>query len=188
MKSFISAFAVLTGSLLALASMNSQAADGTISFTGTVSDTTCSINGTASGSPADLSVTLPTVSASTLASQGSVAGTSSPTDLVFALTNCSGTATKAIASFENGPTVDQTTGYLKNQAAAGAATNVQVRLLNASLLPINITTGENNSIANNAATITGGNANLKYFAQYYATGKATSGAVNTTVQYTMQYQ
>jgi major type 1 subunit fimbrin (pilin) len=61
-------------------------------------------------------------------------------------------------------------------------------LLNASLLPINIVTGSNNDIASNGATISGNAASLKYFAQYYATGKAQSGAVATTVQYTMQYQ
>jgi major type 1 subunit fimbrin (pilin) len=29
---------------------------------------------------------------------------------------------------------------------------------------------------------------LKYFAQYFATGKAQAGSVSTSVQYTMQYQ
>jgi major type 1 subunit fimbrin (pilin) len=178
----------VTGGLLALASTNSQAADGTISFLGTVSDSTCSINGVTSGSAADVSVTLPTVPASSLAAQGAVAGTSSPTDLTFALTGCTGTATKVVAGFENGPTVDQDTGYLTNQAGAGAASNVQVRLLNSSMLPIKITTGENNTLAGNSAKITDGAANLKYFAQYYATGAATAGTVNTSVQYTMQYQ
>ena len=47
MKSFISAFALVTGALLGLASVGAQAADGTITFTGAVSDTTCSINGAA---------------------------------------------------------------------------------------------------------------------------------------------
>ncbi|MGQ7933290.1 fimbrial protein [Paraburkholderia sp. D1E] len=188
MKSILPAIAIATGGLLGLASFGAEAADGTITFTGTVSDTTCSINGTASGSPADFAVVLPTVSAGTLAAQGAVAGTSSPTDITLALSGCSGTATKAVAAFENGSTVDQTTGYLTNQAVSGAAANVEVRLLNASLQPINVTTGLNNDISTTGATISGGSANLKYFAQYYATGKATPGAVNTSVQYTMQYQ
>ncbi|MFM0736870.1 fimbrial protein [Paraburkholderia xenovorans] len=188
MKSFLPAIAIAAGGLLGVASFGAHAADGTIAFTGTVSDTTCSINGTASGSPANLAVTLPTVSAGTLATQGAVAGTSSPTDMTLALSGCSGAATKAVATFENGPTVAQDTGYLTNQAASGQASNVQVRLLNASMQPINITTGANNDIAGNGATISGGSANMKYFAQYYATGKATPGVVSTSVQYTMQYQ
>lgn len=188
MKSILPAIVIAIGGLLGLASFGAQAADGTITITGTLSDTTCSINGKASGTPADISVTLPTVSASTLSSAGSVAGTSSPTDITMALSGCTGTATKAIATFENGPSVDQSNGYLTNQASTTPATNVEVRLLNASLQPINIATGLNNDIAGNGATIASGSANLKYFAQYYATGKATAGNVNTNVQYTMQYQ
>jgi major type 1 subunit fimbrin (pilin) len=190
MKLFLPALAIVTGGLLGVASFGAHAADGTITFTGTVSNTTCSINGVASGAPSDLSVALPEVSAGTLSTAGAVAGTSSPTQMVLALSGCTGGATKAIANFENGPTVDQTTGNLANQTAAGSggAGNVEVRLLNASLLPINITTGTNNDIANDGATITSGSGNLKYFAQYYSTGAATPGAVNTSVQYTMQYQ
>jgi major type 1 subunit fimbrin (pilin) len=188
MKSFISAFALVTGAMLGLASVGAHAADGTITINGTVSDSTCSINGAASGTPANMAVGLPMVPASALSSSGATAGTSAATDLVFNLTGCTGSATKAVAVFENGPTVDQSTGNLKNTATTAPAQNVQVQLLNASLLPINIVTGANNDITNNGATITGNAATLKYFAQYYATGKAQSGAVDTTVQYTMQYQ
>jgi major type 1 subunit fimbrin (pilin) len=188
MKSFISAFALVTGALLGLASFGAHAADGTITINGTVSDSTCSINGAASGTPANMAVGLPMVSASTLSSAGATAGTSAATDLVFNLTGCTGSATKAVAVFENGPTVDQSNGTLTNTATTDPAKNVQVQLLNSSLLPINIVTGANNDITNNGATITGNSASLKYFAQYYATGKAESGAVDTTVQYTMQYQ
>lgn len=188
MKSFIPALAIVTGGVLGLASLGAHAADGTITFTGTVSNTTCSINGNASGTPANLSVTLPTVSAGTLATAGAVAGTSGPTQMVLALSGCTGGATKAVANFENGSTVDQTTGNLTNQASSGAASKVEVQLLNASLLPINITTNSNNDVANNGTAITSGSGNLKYFAQYYSTGAATPGAVSTSVQYTMQYQ
>ncbi|MEJ8856443.1 fimbrial protein [Variovorax robiniae] len=187
MKSKFAAIAIAT-SLLGLASIGAHAADGTITITGTVTDSTCSINGIASGAQADKAVVLPTVSAGSLATNGATAGTSSPTDLNFSLSGCTGPATKAIASFENGTNVDQTTGNLKNTASTGPATNVQVRLLNSSMQPINLTNNSNNTLASNAATITSGNALLKYFAQYFATGKATSGAVNTSVQYTMQYQ
>ena len=84
--------------------------------------------------------------------------------------------------------MDQSSGYLTNQASASPAQNVQVRLLNANTQPINILTGGNNTLATNGATITGGAATLNYFAQYYATGKAQPGNVNTSIQYTMQYQ
>jgi major type 1 subunit fimbrin (pilin) len=187
MKSLIPVIAIATGGLLGLASLGAQASDGTITFTGSLSDTTCSINGNAAGTPANIpNVSLPEVSASVLGTAGATAGRTQP--IVLALTGCSGTATKAVAFFESGPTVDQSNGYLKNQAATSPATNVEVRLLNASFQPINITSGLNNDMAANGATITGGAATLNYYGEYYATGKATSGAVSTSVNYTMQYQ
>lgn len=188
MKSTLTAFVIATGTLLGLVSFGAQAADGTITFTGSVTDTTCSINGATSGTPADLAITLPPVPASSLATQGAVAGTTNAGDITFKLTGCTGTATKVIAGFENGATVDQTTGYLTNQASTGGATNVEVRLLNASMKPINITNDANNNTPADGATITDGTATLTYFAQYYAMDKATAGTVNTSIQYTMAYQ
>ncbi|EIF35486.1 P pilus assembly protein, pilin FimA [Burkholderia sp. Ch1-1] len=186
MKLSLPAVAIAACSLFGLVPLGAHAADGTISFTGTVTDSTCSINGNASGTPADKSVTLAPVSSGSLASAGAVAGTSNPTDLQLNLTGCSGTATKAIARFENGPSVDQSNGYLSNMG--GTAQNVEVRLLNAQMQPINVATGANNDIATNAATITGDKATLQYFAQYYATGVAAPGTVSSSVQYTMEYQ
>ncbi|MEX3933619.1 fimbrial protein [Paraburkholderia phymatum] len=187
-KRIISAAVIVATGVVSLMSITAHAADGTITVNGAVSDTTCSINGVASGSPANVTTTLPTVPTGSLASAGAVAGTSNLGDIKLALSGCSGAATKAVAHFENGPTVDQSSGYLTNQASASPAQNVEVRLLNAQMQPINVLTGTNNEIATNGATISGGAAVLNYFAQYYATGKAQAGSVNTTVQYTMQYQ
>ncbi|HEY1998143.1 fimbrial protein [Paraburkholderia sp.] len=184
MKSLIPAITIAAGGLLGLASLGAQASDGTITFTGTLSNTTCSINGTASGTLATSSVALPQVSASTLGVAGATGGRSAPIPL--ALTGCTGTATKAVAYFESGPNVDQANGYLSN--TGGTASKVDVRLLNASFQPINILSGLNNDIASNGATITAGSANLKYYGEYYATGVATAGTVSTSVSYTMQYQ
>ncbi|SOE93240.1 major type 1 subunit fimbrin (pilin) [Burkholderia sp. D7] len=188
MKSFLSTVAAAaTLATIALASTGANAADGTITFTGSVTNTTCSIDAKTAGS-ADKNVTLKQVTASTLASKGATAGTTDGTDLTFVLSGCL-TETKAVARFENGPTIDQSTGYLTNQAPAETgAKNVQVRLLNASRLPINVVTGENNDMAGNGVAIVSNGADLKYFAEYYATGKATSGPVNTSVQYTVDYQ
>lgn len=184
MRSIFPALAVAAG-LSGLTSLGAYAADGTITITGTVTDTTCSINGTKSGTPADKTVALAPVSSGTLPALGVTAGTSSATDLVLTLSGCGASTTKAIARFENGPTVNANSGNLIN---AGNAGNVEVRLLNAQLKPINLTTNAGNLIATNAAAVSGGAATLKYYAQYYATGKASAGTVNTSVQYTMQYQ
>ncbi|GAB5095128.1 fimbrial protein [Caballeronia sp. LP006] len=188
MQKAISLSAALFSMMVALASMNANAADGTITINGAVSDTTCSINGTAAGSSANVTATLPTVSASALASAGATAGVSKLGDIQLQLTGCTGSATKAVAHFENGSTVDQSSGNLINQALTQPATNVQVRLLNSQMQPINILTNANNDVAVNGASISAGAGNLNYFAQYYATGQAQPGAVNTMVQYSIQYQ
>jgi major type 1 subunit fimbrin (pilin) len=185
MKSKISAIVIAAGGLMGFASLGAHAADGTITFTGSVTDTTCSINGAASGTPANTTVTLAPVSTTALSVTGEVAGMSSPADLQLKLTGC-GTAAKAIASFENGPTVDQTTGNLAN--VGGTAQNVQVQLLNAQMQPINILTSLNNSLDTNGTAITAGAGTLQYYSQYYATGASKAGTVNASVQYTMQYQ
>ena len=186
MKSIISIFAAAaTIATIALTSTGAQASDGTITFTGSVTDTTCSIDAKTAGA-ANKDVQLKAVTNSTLGSTGATAGATAATDLTFALSGCS-TEAKAVARFENGPTINQTTGYLENMAPAGAQ-NVQVRLLNASHAPINVVTGENNDLAGNGTAIVSGAADLKYFAEYYATGKATAGPVKSSVQYTVDYQ
>jgi len=75
MKSFISTVAAAaTIATIALASTGANASDGTITFNGLVTDTTCSIDAKTAGA-ADKSVTLPTVTGSTLAAKGATAGT-----------------------------------------------------------------------------------------------------------------
>jgi major type 1 subunit fimbrin (pilin) len=189
-KSLIPALVIAAGSVLGLASFGANAADGTITIIGKLSDSTCSINGSGPGTAVDFLVDLGTVSASALQTAGSTAGISNAADLTFNLTGCTA-GTKAIAKFENGPNVDQGSGTLVNTTpgAGGGAGNVNVQLLNAALQPINIVTGTNNDIATDGATITGGAATLTYYARFISLlGSATAGAVDTSVQYTMTYQ
>ncbi len=91
---------------------NAQAADGTITINGLVTDKTCDIV-TPAGK--DFTVTLPTVSKQTLAKSGDVAGR---TPFQINLGNCS--EGKVATYFEPGATVDFNTGRLLNQNAAGA--------------------------------------------------------------------
>ena len=116
--------------MLAAAPLAANAADGTITFNGKVTDKTCTIS-TPGGK--DFAVTLPTVSKNTLATAGAVAGR---TPFAINLTKCS--AGNVATYFEPGSTVDFNTGRLLNQASANAATNVQLQLLgsNNQVLPI----------------------------------------------------
>ncbi|MGR2679644.1 fimbrial protein [Chromobacterium haemolyticum] len=152
------------------------AADGTITINGNIVANTCTINSTGGAS---FTVTLPTVGVSSLATAGQTAGS---TPFSINLSNCPATLKNAVTHFEIGPTVDAATGNLKN---AGAATNVEVQLLNNTLQAINLANNTNSQIV----PISSGTATLNYYAQYIATGGAAgAGAVNTSVQYSMTYQ
>ena len=154
MKSLFSTFAFVSAGLLGVASINAQAADGTVAIRGAVADTTCSINGATAGSQANVSVYLPVVPAGSLAVAGDVAGTSKMGDIQMVLSGCAGLATKAIARFENGSTVDQSNGFLRNEFLGNGAKNVEIRLLNDQLQPIDIRNGNNNRISDNGKPIT----------------------------------
>jgi len=159
-----------------------QAADGTITINGLVTDKTCDII-TPAGK--DFTVALPTVSKQTLANSGDVAGR---TPFQINLANCS--EGKVATYFEPGATVDFNTGRLLNQAASGAK-NVDVQLLgsNNQVIPV-LAAGSNGAQANSqwVDVVEGGAADLNYYAEYYATGASTAGEVTTSVQYTIIYQ
>lgn len=160
------------------------AVDGTINFSGSVTGTTCRINGVTTG-PASISVTLPNVSTTSLSTVGATAGY---TPFAISLSQCAAN-TKATTYFEQGGNIDSATGNLKNTASGGAA-NVQIQLLN----------GDNTAITLNGATTTlqnskqittnaSGVGTLNYVAQYIApTGSAGAGTVTSSVTFTMQYQ
>lgn len=161
------------------------ASDGTITINGQITDTTCSIS--VNGGSNDATVTLPTISSSTLSEAGETAGA---TPFRISLSNCSGTALGTASTyFEPGAYVDSSTGRLNiDTAAADAAKNVQVELLNS----------DRNSIVAGAAVANGqndipidissGSGVLNYYARYYATAKTSPGAVTTQIDYTMTYQ
>ncbi|WP_289345032.1 fimbrial protein [Acinetobacter baumannii] len=144
---------------------NAQAADGTITINGLVTDKTCDIV-TPAGK--DFTVTLPTVSKQTLAVAGDVAGR---TPFQIKLANCS--EGKVATYFEPG------------------AKNVNVQLLgsNNNFIPV-LAAGANGAQANSqwVDVAAAGSADLNYYAEYYATGASTAGKVNTSVQYTIIYQ
>ncbi|MES3619397.1 fimbrial protein [Enterobacter hormaechei] len=79
----LSAVLALAVSTAAISSFSAQATDGTITFNGRVTDQTCTIS-TPGGK--DFTVTLPTVSASTLAAQSATAGR---TPFAINLSDCS---------------------------------------------------------------------------------------------------
>lgn len=172
----------LVAALSVVAMANAQAADGTITINGLVTDKTCDIV-TPAGK--DFTVTLPTVSKQTLATAGDVAGR---TPFQINLANCS--EGKVATYFEPGATVNFNTGRLINQDSAGAK-NVDIQLLgsNNQFIPV-LAAGSNGAQANSqwVSVAEGASADLNYYAEYYATGASTAGKVTSSVQYTIIYQ
>ena len=172
MKKILLVAAAAAG-LATLAPAFAAEGNGTITISGKVTATTCTI-----ANNGNVTVTLPDVSTSSLATAASTSGRQA---FAINLSGCSGT-TVAKAYFEPGANIDPTTGNLRIATGVGKATNVQVQLYNADLSPINL-------FSNNAktTTLTSASGPVNFYAGYYATGQATAGDVNTSVIYTMQY-
>lgn len=174
---------LVAAALTCIATQGAFAADGTITFNGSVTAQTCTINGNGTGAK-DLTVALPTVSTSTLASAGNTAGR---TPFNIALTACTPKSGNVHTFFEAGPTINPSTGNLV--VASGGASNVEIQLLNVSdqsAIKLGSADASQNSKA--VAINSSGAATLQYYAQYYATGSATAGAANSSVMYTLSYQ
>ncbi|WP_158906725.1 fimbrial protein [Burkholderia sp. L27(2015)] len=173
------------------APISSFAADGTITFVGSVISSTCNVNSAGAGNQGDKTVTLPPVAEDTLKSPGAVAGT---TPLIITLQGC-GNATyhNAYAVWElNNAPVDLN-GNLQNIATTLPATGVAIQLLNNGLVPINLRNSNNGvpgpSTGETAATLdASGNGTLNYYAQYYANAAAVAGAVSSRIQFSIAYQ
>lgn len=177
---------------------HAHAADGTITFNGQITTTTCTITGGgAATGTGNITVTLPTVSTTALSAAAKTAGDTNFSLILGGGTNCTNGKTAALwIETTQTPALDSTTGALKNQASGGA-TNVEVRMVNpANNLPIDlsknvaVTSGVTLIAGSNqpAAKIASNTATLDYVGQYLAVGGAsTAGAVSTYLTYSMQY-
>lgn len=184
---------------VALAPRPAMAVDGTITFNGEITDTTCTITGGGSATGmGNITVTLPTVSVAALQNAGSTAG-DSPFQLILGGgANCTNGKTASLwVETSQTPALDSATGALRN--TGGSAAEVEVRVVNpANNQPINLSI--NNVVTNGAsvvsgsnqpaATISGNTATLNYLAQYLnptTAGAVTAGTVSTYLTYSMQY-
>lgn len=180
MKKNIFSVVLASAALFSIAS-NANAYDGQIDFTGSIVGTTCTING---GTGKNFAVALPPVSSASLAEVGSWAGR---TPFEIKLTDCTPAAGSVRTLFETGPTINTATGRLIVDGGAGAATNVEIGLLNSSFA--HIAAGAADGLQNtDTLSIASGSATLGFYAQYESKGNATPGAANSRVQYTIVYQ
>lgn len=165
------------------------AADGTITISGVIEGSTCSISGGTGafpGSAADFPVQLGKVQTSALNAAGKTAGTKPFFIYVGGGGAAPCTATPVAVHFEGfSPGVSPATGNLINSASPGAS-NVEVQLIDATAnAVIDLRTGASSTFI--ALDATSGVATLPFAARYVATGVATEGAVRAEVQYSVTF-
>lgn len=168
------ASAGLTAATLASAAPTS----GTITINGALTADTCVVQ---NGTNGDITVTLPTLAATSLASAGATAG---DTPFQIKLASCP-TSIPVRALFSAG-SAGIATDRLNN---SGSATNVQVQLLNASSAPLALS--QATAAAQGDVQVTTdatGAATLGYTARYYANGGAAgAGSVTSNAVYTIVF-
>ncbi|RIQ46885.1 fimbrial protein [Bordetella avium] len=195
----ITAFTLLA--LAGMAAAPAHAADGIVTITGEITDSTCKING--KEPPANIFVALPKISTSALKSVGDTAGA---TAFTITLSDCpEAMAGDVKAHFEPGATTDYAHGNLfaytdaasVTQAATSMPTiaaakvdNLGIQLANANGSKIMI--GESPSGASGVSLVESGGkkgATLRYLARYIKTGNGNiaAGKLVTYVQYSIVY-
>lgn len=167
-----------------------MASDGTINFTGKVTDVTCSVTGTGAGTginSSNLAVTLPTVSTTALSADTNTAGA---TPFKISLTGCEGSNedNKNVAVyFEPGGNVN-IYGRLNNATeGSDAAQNVDIALYLADDVSKELKLGVTPSEFYTSIDPDSKSADMNFVAKYYATGAAKAGTVTSSVTYTIVY-
>lgn len=157
---------------------------GTINVTGKVSTGTCSA--LISGS-ADHTVALDTVSTTALAVAGN---TAAPKTFTISLTGCDLVGNKNVVPYflAIGSSIN-TAGRLKNMYGAGAATNVELQMLNASTAVMDLSKGSGSQGAGvvNIPTTPNGTGSVTYTLRYYAAAAATGGLVSSSMTWGVDY-
>lgn len=173
MKKNLIAAALLAGSAFVGVA---NAADGTINFTGRITDAACTV----SAGTANQTVSLGTVNSSAF---GAIGATAAPTTFDIVLTSCPVSATSATIKFD-GPANAANSNLLALTSVAGVATGVGIGLYerNANtLIPVG-------SASASQALSTSADTTFEYVAKYVATNAAvTVGPANAVSNFTVVY-
>ncbi|MCG8709348.1 fimbrial protein [Brenneria sp. 4F2] len=155
------------------------AADGTINFTGTVLNSACSVDSTATST----TVSLGNVSAASLGSVGSFAGGS---PFKISMTNCPTTVSAASITFD-GNSADGKTLSLDNLGGTGIASGVGVALFEADgVTRIPLSTASKFITLDTSATSVVNT--LNFIAKYVAIDTVSPGTANSSTNFTITYQ
>jgi len=153
----------------------SHAADGTINFTGTITDVACIVT----PATANQTVTMGTVSASALANVGD---TAAPSRFDIVLTHCPATATRAMVKFD-GPADANNSSLLALTNSAGKANGVAVGIYEGDANTL-IAVGSPSASRTLSATA---DTTFNFFAKYVATGPVVPGSANAVSDFTVIY-
>ena len=177
--------------------LTGQASDGTITFTGAVTASTCTLSINGGSNAGTATVALPTVDVAALTNVGP-GTTAAGTFFSVGVSACSAVAdigatptapTQVAIYFEAGPNVDEATGGLINTVAGS---NVEVNLYNASGSTIVGTQIKPGTNTHQPATLTIAAGGTQWFYAGYSTAgaaaAATPGAVSTSITYSLVYQ
>jgi len=175
---------ILTAVVLASTALGAQvasASDGTITFNGALSASTCSING---GNP-NLTVAMPNVSSTSF---GSVGATSGRTAFALNLTGCTQTTGNVHAYFDTSALVNVTSGNLLNRSDAGNAKGIEMALRNASDGTKIVMGVPDASQGSKPVALVAGAGSMNYWIEYVRMGDVTPGPVASEVLYEIVYQ
>ncbi|WP_416261405.1 fimbrial protein [Gibbsiella quercinecans] len=176
----------------AMATTSDTVAGGTITFSGSVSDTTCNV--TTNGGN-DFTVNLNPISVSDVGTSAGVV-TAGATPFTMAVSGCEGysatnkTAQALTVTF-SGSEVSDDEAYLKN--SIGSASGIGISITKDGTTPIKlnsaIETGLTTTSSDGTNFDTGAEGNITYYANYYNYGgsSVSTGSVVTTVTYTFSY-
>lgn len=169
--------------LAGLAAPAAFASTGTITFTGSITNVTCTVDGGAPGNGPDFTVNIGAVNAADFANVGDTSGNTGYRIYIGKTgeTTCTD-GTKVWATYDTGSTVDPVTGALKT---SGAAAGVQIRLFDKNGKPIDIWSDGQDGVKE---TVAGNQAVLAYSASYQRTGNISAGDANSSVTYTVRFE
>jgi major type 1 subunit fimbrin (pilin) len=164
-----------------LASPAAFAETGTITFTGKITNVTCSVDGNDSGGP-NFAVDLGAVSAGDFANIGDNVGQTGFKIKIGGEPSCQDD-TKVWAAFDaDGATVNPDTGLVR--VTGGTATGVDIRLFNENGDKINAWLNDNVI----KKTVVGNVATIYHAASFERTGAISAGDAQGRVKYTINYE
>lgn len=175
----------ITSALLiaGLAAPSAFASTGTINFTGSITNVTCTVDGGTPGNGPDFTVNIGAVNAADFKNVGDTSGNTGYRIYIGKAgeTTCTD-GTKVWATYDTGATVNPSTGALMT---SGGATGVEIRLFDKNGAPIDIWSDKQDGVKE---VVAGNQAVLAYSASYQRTGNITAGGANSLVTYTVRFE